>query len=248
MSFNTNKRMKLKVSIALIILFIIGLSDATSQVKKSYTLTLQVLDKETKHKLIGATILYKNNTHTKGSITNELGIAQIENIVGETQIIVSYIGYLSQEYSINILSDRKMKVNLQPNNKLLDEVVVTATESKGVTTASRIDAKAMTHLQPTSFTDLLSLLPGGTTSPPNMGVSNLIRLREAPSYNGDFDFSSLGTAFVVDDIPLSNDANLQTIPNSNHKVQNRLSPSSGVDMRGISTDNIESVEIIRGIP
>lgn len=248
MSFNTNKRMKLKVSIALIILFIISLSDATSQVKKSYTLTLQVLDKETKHKLIGATILYKNNTHTKGSITNELGIAQIENIVGETQIIVSYIGYLSQEYSINILSDRKMKVNLQPNNKLLDEVVVTATESKGVTTASRIDAKAMTHLQPTSFTDLLSLLPGGTTSTPNMGASNLIRLREAPSYNGDFDFSSLGTAFVVDDIPLSNDANLQTIPNSNHKVQNRLSPSSGVDMRGISTDNIESVEIIRGIP
>lgn len=52
---------------------------------------------------------------------------------------------------------------------LLHEVVVTATAGKGVeASVSRIDRDAMRHLQPTSFTDLLSLLPGGSSRTPDM--------------------------------------------------------------------------------
>ena len=135
----------------------------------------------------------------------------------------------------------------------LKEVVVTAKEQTGLTSTSRIDRDAMTHLQPTSFTDLLELLPGQMSQTPSMGQVNSIQLREtgpmsatgAKINNPDYAITSLGTLFVVDGAPINQDANLQSIP---HASDARCSVNKGVDMRTISTDNIESVEIVRGIP
>jgi len=62
----------------------------------------------------------------------------------------------------------------------------------------------------------------------------------------------LGTAIYVDGSPLSNNSNLQTlspaISGSGSAVSGGTSPNSGIDLRTLSTDNIESIEIIRGIP
>ena len=63
--------------------------------------------------------------------------------------------------------------------KVLSEVVVTASESRKATSASRIDVTALKHLQPSSFTDILELLPGGRAVDPAMGTVNSIRLRVA---------------------------------------------------------------------
>ena len=141
----------------------------------------------------------------------------------------------------------------------LREVVVTARESQSLTSGSRIDRDAMAHLQPTSFSDLLELLPGNISKTPAMGAANTISLREtgnigangAVSDNADYAISSLGTLFMVDGAPVTGDANLQTVgtqtdasaPDARRNITNR-----GVDMRTIGTDNIESVEIVRGIP
>ena len=124
------------------------------------------------------------------------------------------------------------------------KVVITASESKGLTSASKIDRKAMEHLQPTSFTDLLELLPGGKSVDPNMGNANLIRIREAGSTNEAI--ASLGVGFVVDGMAINTDANLQYLQGTSQA--DKESVSKGVDMRTLPTDNIESVEIIRGIP
>lgn len=129
----------------------------------------------------------------------------------------------------------------------LGEVVVTARESRGTTSASLIDRQAMAHLQPSSFTDLVELLPGYVSKDPAMGEANLIRLRQATqNRNDDYNTSSLGTAFVVDGVPLSSAAEMQATGDADR--QNRLSTGKGVDMRQLSTDDIESVEIVRGIP
>lgn len=141
----------------------------------------------------------------------------------------------------------------------LDEVVVTAREGDGLTASSRIDRSAMTHLQPTSFTDLLELVPGNISKNPAMGEANLITIRETGTLgatgqkvqNEDYDISSLGTLFMVDGAPVNGDANMQGVgtstsgdaPSAARNITNK-----GVDMRTISTDNIESVEIVRGIP
>ena len=129
----------------------------------------------------------------------------------------------------------------------LGEVVVTARESRGTTSASLIDRQAMAYLQPSSFTDLVELLPGYVSKDPAMGEANLIRLRQATqNSNDDYNTSSLGTAFVVDGVPLSSAAEMQATGDADR--QNRLSTGKGVDMRQLSTDDIESVEIVRGIP
>ncbi len=146
----------------------------------------------------------------------------------------------------------------------LHEVVVTAKESKGAVTASRIDRSAMEFLQPTSLSDLMQLLPGGQQKDPDLSTANTIGLRETgtmdaqgnSSVNNNYAISSLGTLFVVDGNPLSTDANMQYTPLSSTQsatttssTENNLNTTNrGVDMRSISTDDVESVEVVRGIP
>lgn len=140
----------------------------------------------------------------------------------------------------------------------LGEVVVTARENTGLTSGSRIDRAAMTHLQPTSFTDLLELLPGNISKTPSMGQVNSITLRETgysspngtTSVSDDYAISSLGTSFVIDGAAVNTDAAMSQVPgaSSGDAAWQRNTVNRGVDMRTISTDNIESVEVLRGIP
>lgn len=146
----------------------------------------------------------------------------------------------------------------------IDEVVVTARAGKGPVTSSIIGKDAMRHLQPNSLADLMELLPGGYAKDPNMGEANTLNLREtgtmgaygSATKNNNYSISSLGTQFVVDGVPISTDANMQYSPlsdtqsstSSSTTENNRNITNRGVDMRSISTDDIESVEVVRGIP
>lgn len=143
--------------------------------------------------------------------------------------------------------DNREKTSGEMKGKELGEVVVTARESRGVTSASLIDRQAMVHLQPSSFTDLVELLPGFISKDPDMGQANLINLRQAPQASPDgYDTSSLGTSFIIDGVPVNTTAEMVSTPDSDR--ERRLTTGKGVDMRSLSTDDIESVEIVRGIP
>ena len=151
-----------------------------------------------------------------------------------------------------------LAVDSVPVSRKIGEVVVTASENTSLTSGSRIGRAAMAHLQPTSFTDLLELLPGNMSMTPTMGQVNSITLREtgfsspsgSTSVTDDYAISSLGTAFVVDGAAINNDASMSQIPGatSGDAAYLRSTVNRGVDMRTISTDNIESVEVMRGIP
>ena len=153
-------------------------------------------------------------------------------------------------------SSKKDTVNnkidsLKAKQVSLDEVVITAKESKGLSTASIIDRRAMQHLQPSSFTDLLALVPGGRSLDPNLKSANLISLRQTGTPSTDYDISSLGTSFLIDGAPISTRANMQYtagLMSQSDRNTSRDITAKGVDMRTLSTDQIERVEIIRGIP
>lgn len=131
----------------------------------------------------------------------------------------------------------------------LGEVVVTAQESRGLTTSSTIGRHAMEHLQPSSFADLLELLPGGRSLDPSLSTPNTIHIREIPTGSSNYATGALGTSFIIDGAPVSTGANMQYLAGAwDDKATSRDNTNSGVDMRGISTDDIESVEIVRGIP
>lgn len=201
-------------------------------------------------------IFIKGKDKERILISNKEGKTTVNLAQGSYTIRVSHISYETYTNKFFIQKDTTLNILLKDKLENLQEVVLTAKETSKFTATSVIKKTAMEHLQPSSFTDLLSLLPGGTTSAPVLNVTNHIRLREAGILSNDYSTSSLGTLFVIDDVPLNTDANMQKTvgyqmiitPSSGYVDSRRNSTRRGVDMRSISTDDIKQVEIVRGIP
>lgn len=187
----------------------------------------------------------------QGTTTDVDGFFRLNGIPeGRCRLSVSFVGYVTREFPLELTSDTLLLLKISPDAVKMKEVVVTASEKKGMTSASIIDSEAMLHLQPSSFTDLLALLPGGSTKTPDMSAANTIKLREVGISDENYNTSSLGVKFMIDGAALNTDANLQYLPDAYQGDADyaRNYTSAGVDMRTIPTDNIESVEIVRGIP
>lgn len=169
---------------------------------------------------------------------------------------VSYLGYETAVGSFELKDGdiKDLRIALHPSNLALDEVVVTAQESR-MGSISRIGQQAIMHIQAKSVEDLLQLLPGAVTKNPDLTDAGQASIREIDT-NIDNN-NALGVAVIVDGSPLSNDANMQVFStartgnNSSH-LENTMNDQStagrGIDLRQISPDNIESIEVIRGIP
>ncbi|MCM1292267.1 MAG: TonB-dependent receptor [Bacteroides sp.] len=240
-----------------VILLIISLLSTISPCIASDILVYgMVTDRTTGEPLPYATIKIEGSQ--KSTLTDSEGLWKLSTTKDAFIIEASYVGYVTNQIPVTASADTMINIALSVDTHLLGEVVVTAQESNGLSSSSRIDRDAMSHLQPTSFTDLLELLPGNISQTPDMGRANTISLREtgnigasgAVSDNPDYAITSLGTPFIVDGTPIGSDGNLSDIPgaSSGDAAYLRSTVNRGVDMRSISTDNIESVEVIRGIP
>lgn len=210
-----------------------------------------VKDNESKEVLEFATISLKGDSIQLNTTSDVKGLFSFPKVKpGRYTLSLSFVGYLPIHRTLSISRDTTLTFYMQLDTITLQDIIVTASESKGLTSSSKINREAMQLLQPSSFTDILSLLPGGMTKDPSLGGVNKIRLREVGLSGSDYDVTSLGVSFLIDGIPLSTDANMQQIPGTSQSEfdYNRNSIGKGVDMRTISTDFIQSVEVIRGIP
>lgn len=225
------------------IIFIYFLFFAITTLGQSITSGL-VLEDVTNKPVIGAAIMFERGKNVL-AITDMNGRFQAKDIQGKS-IRISYTGFKP----LVVKAQNNATYYLVADTNALAEVVVTAQESSGLAAASIIGKQAMEHLQPSSFSDLLELLPGGRSYDPMLNTPNSIRLREATPYGStNYGTSSLGTSFVVDGVPVSNNANKQYMAGAwDAKVTNRTFTNQGIDMRTISTDDIEKVEVVRGIP
>lgn len=174
--------------------------------------------------------------------------------VGKSRMSVQFIGKVAIDTIVNVQSDVHLNFVLQNEDFHLKEVTVTASTNRaGRSTSSSISRAAMDHLQATSLNDLMSLIPGGISTEPNLNNAQQISIRQVSSDGSSEDaLNSLGTAIIRDGAPISNNANLSaanpTVNGGASAIGGGASPSGGMDVRSISTENIESVEIIRGIP
>ena len=178
------------------------------------------------------------------AVTNTDGRFTIPNN-NEVRLKITYIGY----HTLVTPPAKDGHYRMQAEVSKIGEVVVTAQESHGLTSASVIEKHAMEHLQPSSFADLLELLPGGRAETPSLSSPNLIHIREAAAGGSQYTTTSLGTQFMVDGAPISTNGNMQYLSGAwDTQATYRDFTNAGVDMRSISTDDIEKVEIVRGIP
>ena len=185
------------------------------------------------------------------AVTDGKGHFEMKIVPGQHKVDISFLGFETIEQTITVKSGKnEFFFELKPANFHVEDVVVTATASKaGAATASTISRTAMDHIQSSSLADVMSLLPGASTPD-----TRTLTLSQASSFSirGG---SSLGTAVIMDGTPMSNNANMQTMgagqmpfaAASTAGEAAMATPTSGIDMRQISTDNIESVEVIRGI-
>lgn len=191
------------------------------------------------------------------ALTNDNGEFSFPKLEpGKYQYEISYLGYETAkgEFVVKKGENIKLKVVMKPLSLALNEVVVTAQESK-MGAASNIGQQAIQHLQAKSVEDMLQLLPGALTKNPDLSTAGQATIREIDA--GKNANNALGTAVVLDGAPMSNDANLQVFStaragNNSSVLQNTMNDQStsgrGVDLRQVSPDNIESIEVIRGIP
>lgn len=184
------------------------------------------------------------------AVTDENGHFEISGIsAGKHTFNVVILGYEEREMVFDFKSDiQNINIKMKVSSLALDEVVVTAKEGGEMSTASKISKQTIEHIQPSSLTDVMQLLPGAVTENPDLTASGSLSIRDIGSNAAN----ATGTALIVDGASFSNDANMQMLSNGtaiNATEANATSSAgAGVDSRQVSTDNIESVEIIRGIP
>ena len=152
---------------------------------------------------------------------------------GKHVMEVSCLGFVNVVMEIDVTKDIEgLDIRLKESSLALDEVVVTAQKAKdGLSTSHNLGRDALNHLQLSNMTDVAALLPGGKTINPDLTSENQFSLREGGSNAGN---SAFGTAVEVDGVRLGNNASFGEM--------------GGVDTRSVAVENIESIEVITGVP
>ncbi len=245
----------LKIFVFTSMLFFCFISFANAQSPR-YQVTGRILEESDNKQLVGMeSVTVSIPEYTVGTITNENGYFAIGNIPsGKVRFKAKYIGMVEIDTLLEINKDLSLSFVLKKENFRLSTVVVTATNNKaGQSTASLISRNAIDHLQATNLSDIASLIPGGLTSNPDLTNAKQLKIRQVSADNSDASMmNTFGLSIIKDGSPISNNANLQVMNPSVVGATTTLAggtpPTGGTDLRLISTDNIESVEIIRGIP
>ncbi len=208
-----------------------------------------VEDKDSKERIpLVAIQLTELERWTTSDMNGEFNFKNIPS--GTYTIQASCLGFEKYERVITISKDvLNYKLQLIESSLGLEEVTIVAKENTSLSSSSKIENTAIEHVQATNLSDIMQLVPGQITLNPDMSSSNQITIRDINTTNDPDDNSAMGTAIIVDGTPISNDANMQTLNTaSGGTAQDYSTAGQGVDLRQIPTENIESVEVIRGIP
>lgn len=159
--------------------------------------------------------------------------------VSESVVKVECLGYVTWTKDVKFGKDVSgLRVELVPDNLSLESAVITAQENANSATTTRtIDRMALDHVQLMNVSDITSLLPGGATVEPNLTGERQLSIRAGKA---ETDNSSFGTAVEVDGVRLSNNASFNNMTTGGDYV--------GVSTQSIASSNVESVEVITGVP
>lgn len=213
-------------------------STATAQDK--VTVRGIVIDAETNQAILYADIAFPELAI--GTSSNEKGEFIIHSVpLGTYKFSITYIGYKEYSIPLTLKKDVDLKIKLQQQSLGLKEITVTAENSTSGATSSKIGSDAINNTQASSLKEIMQLIPGNLSENPNLANPGKISIREI----GTDINSALGTSVIVDNIPLSNDGNMQ---NSISTGGFTTVAGTGVDIRQITVENIESITVDVGIP
>ncbi|EGN57607.1 TonB-dependent receptor [Hallella multisaccharivorax DSM 17128] len=185
------------------------------------------------HQSIGFASVQLKESHLI-AYTDESGHFILKNVPkGKNTVVVSCLGYASQTVALDVShADEILNLSLKEDNLQLDEVEVVAKRKRDESTTSYImDRNTLDNQQIINLSDITSLLPGGKIVNPSLMNDTRIGLRSGRSERGN---ASFGTAVEVDGVRMDNNA--------------AVDETAGASTRALSASNVESVEIVSGIP
>ena len=221
-------KMKIKNRTILTLFLLMLITRVSAQV----TLSGKVVEDKNNHPIEFASILIAESG--QWAVTDGKGQFSIKGVgKGRLTITVQCLGYQKRSWTMNINNSiTNLNLKLKEENLKLDEVTVTAKRKMNENTTSyTINRSTLDQQQILNISDINALLPGGKTTNPSLVDDSRIALRSGTSEKGN---ASFGTAVEVDGVRMSNNA----------ETGETLAAST----RTISTSNIESIEIITGIP
>ena len=192
----------------------------------------RVVDEVSRQPVEFASVLMKDNG--LWAITDADGRFTIKNVpTGRSVLRVQCLGYSARVLPLDIKRDMpRLNIVMKQENLRLDEVTVTAHRKRDeATTSYTIDRTALDQQQILNIGDIATLLPGGKTVNPTLMSDDRMALRSGSQEKGN---ASFGTAIEIDGMRLDNNA--------------AAGETMAASTRSISTSNIESVEIVTGIP
>lgn len=229
---------RFRVFSLLSILMLFGVS-AYGRDSGTYTIKAVILDK-TGEPLSGATMQLVQSG--LWGISGKDGEVEIRNVPRlPVAYKVSMLGYKDVEGEICLDGKDNVRILMEEESLSMREVVVVAQAGQGgESTTSIIGRQALDHLHATSLKDILQLLPGGVSMKnPSLTSPGQFKVRTLASD----DNATFGAAIIINGMPVSTNANM----NTGLGLSSISSGNSGADLRSIATDDIESVEIIRGV-
>ncbi|MGB6150358.1 MAG: TonB-dependent receptor plug domain-containing protein, partial [Pricia sp.] len=184
--------------------------------------------------LPGVNIVEKGTTN--GVVTDFDGNFTIDNVAADGMLVLSYVGYLTQEVSVDGRST--ININLEAESQQLDEVVVvgygTVRKSDLTGSVSSVDGEKLKEFPVTSIDQGIQGRAAGvqvsqTSSAPGGGIS--IRVRGANSIS-----SGSEPLYVIDGFPI--------YPDNNASGSGGNRNSSNV-LATINPNDIESIEVLK---
>lgn len=215
-----------------IMLMLFNASPSFAQKGSFYSISGKIVDSKSGEPVIGAAV----NVEDTGiwAISDENGAFSLADIrPGSYSVLFSCLGYVDRSLSFVVRKDiPSLTIKMDLNTLALKGVTVTAERDReGMNTSLKFGANALNHLQMSNVTDISSLLPGGKTVNPDLTSENSVSLRSGGLAAGN---AAFGTALEVDGVRVGNNASFGTM--------------TGSGTRNISTENVQSIEVITGVP
>ncbi len=189
--------------------------------------------KGSEEKIAAATVVLKEcGLWTVADAQGRFTLTKIE--YGTYSLQVQCLGYIGRTVTVTIGPKKRenLAIELEEDNLSLEVVHVVAERTQDASTSSyRIDRTALAHQQTLSLGDISSLLPGGKTANSTLMDDSRISIRGESSEKGN---ASFGTAIEIDGVRIDNNA--------------AAGETAGASLRSIGMSDVESVEVVSGIP